>query len=70
MYGWHRLGNEEEWKNKIINVKYQGKEYCKDCHADKYESINKTPHQDHPVRELSRSRCDPITSESSQARHR
>jgi predicted CXXCH cytochrome family protein len=45
MYGWHRLGNEEEWKNKIIKVKYQGSEYCKDCHADKYDSIQKTPHR-------------------------
>jgi hypothetical protein len=45
MYSWHRLGNEEEWKNKIVKVKYQGKEYCKDCHSDKYDSINKTPHK-------------------------
>jgi hypothetical protein len=42
MYGWHRKGNEEDWKK--IKVKYQGKEYCKDCHSDKYDSINKTPH--------------------------
>ena len=33
MYGWHRRGNEEDWKK--IKVKYQGKEYCKDCHPDK-----------------------------------
>ncbi len=45
MYGWHRKGNEAEWKDKIIKVKYMGKEYCKDCHSDKYESINKTPHK-------------------------
>ena len=43
MYGWHRKGNEEDWKN--FKVKYQGKEYCKDCHTDKYDSINKTPHR-------------------------
>ena len=43
MYGWHRKGNEEDWKN--FKVKYQGKEYCKDCHSDKYTSINKTPHR-------------------------
>ena len=43
MYGWHRKGNEEDWKN--FKVKYQGKEYCKDCHGDKYASINKTPHR-------------------------
>ncbi len=43
MYGWHRHGNEEDWKN--FKVKYMGKEYCKDCHSDKYDSINKTPHK-------------------------
>jgi len=43
MYGWHRRGNEEDWKK--IKVKYQGKEYCRDCHPDKYDSINKTPHR-------------------------
>ena len=32
-------------EDKIIKVKYQGKEYCKDCHADKYDSINKSPHR-------------------------
>ncbi len=45
MYGWHRKGNEEEWKNNIVKVKYQGKEYCKDCHDKNYASINKTPHK-------------------------
>ena len=30
MYSWHRHSNEEDWKK--IKVKYQGKEYCKDCH--------------------------------------
>jgi len=43
MYGWHRKGNEGDWKN--FKVKYQGKEYCKDCHSDKYTKINKTPHK-------------------------
>lgn len=42
MYGWYRKGNIEEWKN--FKVKYQGEEYCKDCHSDKIESIMKTPH--------------------------
>jgi len=43
MYGWHRKSNEEDWKK--IKVKYQGKDFCRDCHADKYDSINKTPHK-------------------------
>jgi len=42
MYGWYRAGNIEDWKN--VKVKYQGREYCKTCHSDKYESIEKTPH--------------------------
>ena len=43
MYGWYREGNIEDWKTKV-KVKYQGKEYCSGCHADKVESIDKTPH--------------------------
>ena len=42
MYGWYRAGNIEDWKK--VSVKYQGKDYCKDCHAANYESIGKTPH--------------------------
>jgi len=42
MYGWYREGNIEEWKQ--FKVKYQGKEYCKDCHPDKIESIDRTAH--------------------------
>lgn len=43
MYGWYRKGNEEDWKK--FKVKYMGAEYCKDCHADKYDSIKGTPHK-------------------------
>ena len=42
MYGWYRENNIQFWKD--IKVKYQGTEYCKDCHSDKYESIMTTPH--------------------------
>lgn len=42
MYGWYRAGNIEDWKK--FQVKYQGTDYCKGCHADKYESIMTTPH--------------------------
>lgn len=43
MYGWHRKGNEEDWK--AVKVKYKfDNEYCKGCHADKYDSIIKSPH--------------------------
>jgi hypothetical protein len=43
MYGWHRKGNETDWQN--FKVKYQGTQYCKDCHSDKYGSIMKSPHK-------------------------
>ncbi len=42
MYGWYRVNNIQFWKD--VKVKYQGTEYCKDCHSDKYESIMTTPH--------------------------
>jgi hypothetical protein len=42
MYGWYRKSNEEDWK--AVKVKYQGREYCKDCHSDKYAMIMKTSH--------------------------
>ena len=43
MYGWYREGNIAEWKTSV-KVKYQGKEYCSGCHADKVQAIDKTPH--------------------------
>jgi hypothetical protein len=42
MYGWHRKSNEEEWKQ--VKVKYQGMEYCKDCHPDNYKNLMGSPH--------------------------
>lgn len=42
MYGWYREGNIEDWKQ--FKVKYQGTEYCNNCHPDKYDNIMKTPH--------------------------
>ena len=42
MYGFHRKTDENYWKT--FKVKYQfDRDYCKDCHADKY-SIMQTPH--------------------------
>ncbi len=43
MYSWHRASNVEEWKN-TPNVKYKGKQYCSQCHPDKIELIDTTPH--------------------------
>lgn len=43
MYSFHRKGNEEEWK--AFKVKYQSKEYCKECHPDKYENNMASKHR-------------------------
>ena len=43
-FGWHRLGNEQDWKN--FTVKYQGNDYCAACHGDKIEAIKASPHAD------------------------
>ena len=43
MYGWHRGGNEAEWKT--FKIKYQGKESCKDCHDKNYRTITGSPHK-------------------------
>jgi predicted CXXCH cytochrome family protein len=42
MYGWYRKGNIKDWEN--VKIKYQGSDYCKNCHPDKVESISVTPH--------------------------
>ncbi|GAB4556363.1 MAG: cytochrome c [Geothermobacteraceae bacterium] len=41
-FGFHRLGNEQEWKQ--FPEKYKGTEYCNECHDDKVESIGKSGH--------------------------
>lgn len=41
-YQWHRIGNEEEWKN--FKVKHQGRDYCKDCHSLQYSKIVASKH--------------------------
>ncbi len=43
MYGWYRAGNPAEWK--AVKVKYQGKEYCRDCHADEEKQVLSAPHK-------------------------
>ncbi len=42
MYGWHRKGNEEDWKN--FKVKYRTMEYCKDCHYENHAALAGGPH--------------------------
>ena len=43
MYSYHRKSNEEEWK--AFKVKYQTKEYCKDCHEDRYNANMASKHK-------------------------
>jgi predicted CXXCH cytochrome family protein len=43
MYGWYRQGNVEEWK--AFTVKYQGKGFCKDCHAEEEKNLLSSPHK-------------------------
>ena len=42
-FGWHRLGNEQEWKD--FKSKYMERDYCNDCHPDKVETLAGSPHK-------------------------
>ncbi len=41
-FGFHRLSNEQEWKE--YPAKYKGSEYCNECHDDKVETLAKSQH--------------------------
>ncbi|MCB2182558.1 MAG: cytochrome c3 family protein [Desulfobulbaceae bacterium] len=41
-YGFHRAGSIDDWK--AVTVKYRGKEYCQECHEDKYEENMNSAH--------------------------
>ncbi|HEY5644241.1 MAG TPA: cytochrome c3 family protein [Woeseiaceae bacterium] len=42
-YNFHRLGNEQEWKD--FPVKYQGNESCAECHEENYKTNRRSPHK-------------------------
>ena len=42
MYGWYRKASEEDWKK--LQVKYQGRDYCKDCHTEPFRRLHSSPH--------------------------
>jgi predicted CXXCH cytochrome family protein len=42
-YNFHRLGNVDDWKN--FKAKYQGREYCRECHEDNIEEIKGSRHR-------------------------
>lgn len=41
-YGFHRLGNEEEWKR--YPAKYRESAYCAECHGEKNEALGRGGH--------------------------
>lgn len=43
MYSFHRASNVDEWKE--FKVKYRGKEYCSECHDEKYEANMASKHK-------------------------
>lgn len=42
-FGYHRLSNEQEWKD--FPAKYKGTEYCNECHFEKVESVSNSQHE-------------------------
>lgn len=40
-YNYHRLSNVQEWKD--FPVKYQGREYCADCHRRNVRVLDRSP---------------------------
>ena len=41
-YQWHRVANEQEWKD--FKIKYQGSAACKDCHVDQFGAMAASVH--------------------------
>lgn len=42
-YGYYRLSNVQEWKD--FPVKYQGHEYCADCHQENFQQNSASSHK-------------------------
>ncbi len=42
-FGFHRLSNEQEWKD--YTAKYKGAEYCNECHFEKVDSLSQSQHE-------------------------
>jgi len=42
-FGFHRLSNEQEWKD--YPAKYKGTEYCNECHDDKVAELSSASHE-------------------------
>jgi len=42
-FGYHRLSNEQEWKD--FPAKYKGTEYCNECHDEKVAEVSVAQHE-------------------------
>ena len=42
-FGFHRLSNEQEWKD--FPAKYKDSTYCNDCHEDKNDEVSAAHHE-------------------------
>ena len=42
-YGFHRLGNIDDWKD--FKIKYKEREYCQECHEENFEEANGSKHR-------------------------
>jgi predicted CXXCH cytochrome family protein len=43
-FGYHRLSNEQEWKDFPAKYKDNGSAYCNNCHTDKVEAVANSQH--------------------------
>ncbi|MFH1019786.1 MAG: cytochrome C, partial [Pseudomonadota bacterium] len=42
-YGYHRKGSIDDWK--AFKVKYRGRDYCKECHEDRFKENGASKHR-------------------------
>ncbi len=42
-YGYYRKASVNDWKE--FKVKYKGRQYCKECHEENFDSISKSKHR-------------------------
>lgn len=42
-YGYHRLSNLDDWK--AFSVKYQGREFCTECHEENVRQVKGSVHE-------------------------
>lgn len=45
-FGFHRLSNEQEWRDQPLH--FQGSGYCADCHTEQFKELSTGSHQGFP----------------------